>query len=109
MQFDLPSALLGLVLGVFLTLAIAYPRVGRNFARFASVMLFIGGIGMIVWAAAATLTGDTLIPFEVQGILVSKPSEAFGWGAGLLGGGILTLVLSCLGGADVASLSNRLR
>jgi len=96
MQWDIASFLVGLVVGVFITAALAFPRVGRIFARSAAIVLFVGGIGLIGWAAMALLRDSVLTPFQLGGVLVSQPAEAIGWGAGLLAGGILTLVLSSL-------------
>lgn len=96
MRFDGSSLLAGLLLGVLLTVCLAFPRVGRTLARVIAVLLFVGGIGLIAWAVGGLSMGAELTAFEVGPVLIAHPSDAFGWGAGLLAGGILTLVLSSL-------------
>lgn len=97
MQFEISSFLGGLVLGSLLTVALAFPRIGRIFARIAAVLFFIGGIGLIAWATGGLLLGSELTPFDLGQIAIADASDAIGWGTGLLAGGILTLVLSSLG------------
>ncbi len=97
MQFEISSLLGGLVLGSLLTAALAFPRVGRILARLLSVLLFVGGIGLIAWATGGLILGSDLTPFVIGQVTIADTSDAIGWGAGLLAGGILTLILSTLG------------
>lgn len=96
MQFDASSFLGGLVAGILLAVSLTFPRVGRTLARVIAVALFVGGIGLIAWAVGGLSMGAELTAFAVGPLLIAHPSDAIGWGGGLLAGGILTLVLSSL-------------
>ncbi len=74
----------GLLVGGIVTLAIAYPRVGRIVARVLAACALAAGVGLLVWAGEAMLNQSQLRAFGWQRLTVSQPGEALAWGVGLL-------------------------
>ena len=54
------------------------------------------GNGSLVWGISGTVSVERLRP-PFESTLITRVSEAIGWGAGFLTGGIVALVLSFLG------------
>jgi hypothetical protein len=100
MFVEITSFLLGAMMGAVVMASIAYPRVGRTFARILAVLAMAVGGGLLTWALDALIRGDTLRGIEWQPIAISQPSEALGWSAACLVGGIASLVLSYIGSAS---------
>jgi hypothetical protein len=72
------------------------PLVGRRLARIFAVIAMGLGMGLLLWGISGALSGDRLRPpFDSR--IIAEVSEAIGWGAGFLTGGIVALVLSFLG------------
>ncbi|MFV1966359.1 MAG: hypothetical protein ACC628_13130 [Pirellulaceae bacterium] len=94
------SFLLGILTGSIITLSVAYRRVGRIVARLVAVVALAAGAGLLTWALNGAIRGETLRGIAWQTIEISQPSEAFGWSAGLLLGGIAALLLSFFGRSD---------
>ncbi len=100
MQFQLASFVMGVLVGSLLSVAIAIPRVGRILARFATVLLFIAGIGFLTLGIVSIVWGGEFTSISLDQISIDAPAEALGIGGGLLAGGILALVLSFIRTAD---------
>lgn len=94
------SFLVGLVVGILLTAAISFPRVGRIVARIVATAGMASGIGLLTWALQGMISGTTLRAVHIGHLIVSQPGEGLGWSAALLGGGITALVLSFIGGSS---------
>ena len=87
-----------LIVAALFLWCIIRPSIGRLFARIVAVLAIGGGIGVLTWGICAAALGETIrSPFGLSS-LIAEPSEAIGWGAGLLAGGITALVLSFIGG-----------
>jgi len=70
--------------------------VGRRLARIFAVIAMGLGTGFLVWGISGAVSGERLRPpFGTN--IITEVSEAIGWGAGFLTGGIVALVLSFLG------------
>ena len=92
--------LLGILVGSVITLSVAYRRVGRIVAKLLAVVALAAGAGLLTWALHAVFRGEPLRGIAWQTIEISQPSEAFGWSAGLLLGGIVAFLLSSFGHSD---------
>ena len=99
MALQITSFVLGAAAGAIVTVSFAFPRVGRIATRILAVLGIAAGAGLLAWGFRALFGGDSLRAIEVQSVVISQPSEALGWSAGLLAGGITALVLSFLGGS----------
>jgi len=104
-QLRLDSHLSLAAIGVPLLLAVVLllwcfikPNVGRMFARILAVLAIGLGIGVLTWGIVAASLGEAIRSPIGLASLISVPSEAIGWGAGCLAGGIAALVLSLVGG-----------
>jgi hypothetical protein len=96
-----PVLLLLLVVAALLLWCIIRPNVGRLFARIFAVLAIGGGIGVLTWGICAAALGEAIrSPFGLTS-LIAEPSEAIGWGAGILAAGITALVLSFIGGRKI--------
>jgi hypothetical protein len=72
------------------------PLVGRRLARIFAVIAMGLGMGFLLWGISGAVSGERLrLPFDSH--IITDVSEAIGWGAGLLTGGIVALVPSFLG------------
>ncbi len=86
----------GLLLVGLLVWGLINPAVGRRLARIFAVIAMGLGTGSLLWGISGAMSGERLrAPFG--GALITEVSEAIGWGAGFLTGGIVALVLSFLG------------
>lgn len=94
------SFLVGLVVGILVSSAIAYPRVGRIVARIVATVGMAAGIGLLTWAVQGMISGNPMKAVHIGKLIVSQTGEALGWSAALLGGGITALVLSFIGGSS---------
>jgi hypothetical protein len=94
------SFLVGLVVGILVTTAIAYPRVGRIVSRIVATAGMAAGIGLLTWAVQGMISGVPMRAVHIGQLIVSQPGEGLGWSAALLGGGITALVLSFIGGSS---------
>ena len=94
MNVDITSLVLGVLAGVTLALAFAVPRIGRIFACILAVVLMTGGVGFLIWSIVSMTGVSEFRPIGTERLNLSTPVEALGLGAGLLAGGILTLVFS---------------
>jgi hypothetical protein len=72
------------------------PVVGRRLARNFSVIAMGLGTGLLLWGISGAVSGERLRP-PFGSNIITEVSEAIGWGAGFLTGGIVALVLSFLG------------
>jgi hypothetical protein len=72
------------------------PVVGRRLARTFAVIGMGLGMGLLLWGISGALSGKRLRP-PFGSDIITEVSEAIGWGAGFLTGGIVALVLSFLG------------
>ena len=72
------------------------PVVGRRLARIFAVIAMGLGTGLLLWGIIGALSGERLRP-PFDSHIITEVSEAIGWGAGFLTGGIVALVLSFLG------------
>ena len=72
------------------------PVVGRRLARVFAVIAMGLGMGLLLWGISGAVSGERLRP-PFDSHIITKFSEAIGWGAGFLTGGIVALVLSFLG------------
>ncbi len=73
------------------------PVVGRRLARTFAVITMGLGMGLLLWGISGAVSGERLRPPFSSNNLITEVSEAIGWGAGFLTGGIVALVLSFLG------------
>ena len=97
MMFDLTSFVLGVMIGGLVVACFAIPRVGRILTKCLAAALLAAGVGMLIWVSVQELRGGTLTPIVWRQIIITQPGEALGWGGGLVCGGILALVFSCIG------------
>jgi hypothetical protein len=72
------------------------PVVGRRLARIFAVIAMGLGMGLLIWGISGAMSGESLRP-PFDSHIITEVSEAIGWGAGFLTGGIVALVLSFLG------------
>ena len=72
------------------------PVVGRRLARIFAAIAMGLGVGLLLWGFSGAVSGQRLRP-PFGNNIISEVSEAIGWGAGFLTGGIVALVLSFLG------------
>ncbi len=72
------------------------PLVGRRLARTFAVIAMGLGMGFLLWGITGAVSGERLRP-PFDSHIITEVSEAIGWGAGFLTGGIVALVLSFLG------------
>jgi hypothetical protein len=72
------------------------PVVGRRLARTFAVIAMGLGMGLLLWGISGAASGERLRP-PFGSNIITDVSEAIGWGAGFLTGGIVALVLSFLG------------
>ena len=90
------SVFSGLLLLGLLLWGLINPVVGRRLARIFAVITMGLGIGILLWGISGAVSGERLRPpFDSR--IITAVSEAIGWGAGFLTGGIVALVLSFLG------------
>ena len=55
------------------------------------------GMGVLIWGVSAAALSEPIrspVDFLNVGFMISSPSEAIGWGAGFLTGGIAAIMLS---------------
>ena len=100
MNFDLTSFVLGVMTGGLVVACIAIPRVGRILTKCLATALLAAGVGVLIWVAIQEIRGGTLTPIVWGQVIITQPGEAFGWGGGLVCGGVLALVFSFLGSSD---------
>lgn len=81
MAIDVTSLLIGGLIGVILTIALVFPRIGRILARTMAVSTLALGLGGIVWVIDANARDAELSPIVLQNFVISEPSEAVGWSA----------------------------
>ncbi len=86
----------GLLLVGLLLWGLINPVVGRRLARIFAVVAMGLGMGLLLWGISGELSGERLRP-PFDSHIITEVSEAIGWGAGFLTGGIVALVLSFLG------------
>ena len=101
MDGHITSFILGTALGVLVTTALAFPRVGRIIVRVFAAAAMAVGAGMLTWSLYGILGGVSLQGIRIGTVTVSQPQEALAWSAGLLVAGIVSLVLSFIGGRAV--------
>ena len=85
----------GLLLVGLLVWGLINPVVGRRLARIFAVIAMGLGMGLLLWGFSGAVSGQRLRP-PFGSNIISEVSEAIGWGAGFLTGGIVALVLSFL-------------
>ena len=86
----------GLLLIGLLLWGLINPVVGRRVARVFAVIAMGLGMGLLLWGISGAMSGERLRP-PFDSHIITEVSEAIGWGAGFLTGGIVALVLSFLG------------
>ncbi len=86
----------GLLLVGLLLWGLINPVVGRRLARVFAVIAMGLGMGFLLWGISGAVSGERLRP-PFDSHIITEVSEAIGWGAGFLTGGIVALVLSFLG------------
>jgi hypothetical protein len=92
-------------MGLIVVLAVSFvmwclirANVARAFAKILAVLAIGAGIGILTWGICAQATGTPIrSPFGLVH-LIADAVEAIGWGAGLLAGGIVGMILSLVGG-----------
>ena len=99
MTLEILYFVLGMMTGSIVTLAIALPQVGRAIARVAGVTATAVGFGLLIWVFAAQARDGAMAAIALGRLRIAEPSDAFGWGAGLLLGGAIALLLSFLRGS----------
>ncbi len=87
----------GLLLVGLLIWGLINPVVGRRLARNFAVIAMGLGTGFLAWGISGAVSGERLRPPFSSSNIITEVSEAIGWGAGFLTGGIVALVLSFLG------------
>ena len=93
----IPVIVAVLVVLAFFACCVFKPVVGKIVARVFGVVFLGGGVGGLTWGICAAALGEEIrSPFGIVS-LIASPSEAIGWGTGLLTAGIASLVLSFLG------------
>src|SRR4051794_31969643 len=106
-----PGVLLALLLAILavglLVLGLVRPAVGRFVARVVAVVAMGLGVGCLVWGVVAGARGEQ--PPDTGPLAGTSYSLVIGCGAGFLTGGIVALVLSCLGGEPPCSPGNKPR
>jgi hypothetical protein len=96
MAIEITSFVVGVLTGTIVTLAMAIPRVGVATARVVGVSATAIGFGLLIWAFDAQASGGTSATIILGRVQIADPGDAFGWGAGLLLGGAITVLLSFL-------------
>ncbi len=86
----------GLLLVGLLVWGLINPVVGRRLARIFAAIVMGLGVGLLLWGFSGAVSGERLRPTFGSNI-ITEVSEAIGWGAGFLTGGIVALVFSFLG------------
>ena len=86
----------GLLLVGLLLWGLINPVVGRRLARIFAVIAMGLGMGFLLWGISGAVSGERLRP-PFDSHIITEASEAIGWGAGFLTGGVVALVLSFLG------------
>ena len=86
----------GLLLVGLLLWGLINPVVGRRLAKTFAVIAMGLGMGLLLWGISGAVSGERLRP-PLDSHIITEVSEAIGWGAGFLTGGIVALVLSFLG------------
>ena len=87
---------LGMLIGILLTVALCFPRVGRALGKTMAVVLMASGAGFFAWGMAA-FRNETFEPIGFGPILLVSAAQTLGWGVGALVGGITALVLAFVG------------
>src|SRR5947209_18698968 len=104
-----PGVLFALLLAVLavglLVLGFVKPATGRFVARVVAVVAMGLGVGCLVWGIVAGARGEQ--PPDTGPLAGTSYSLVIGCGAGFLTGGIVALVLCCLGGKPPASRETR--
>ena len=90
------AAFSGLLFVGLLVWGLINPVVGRRLARIFAVIAMGLGVGLLLWGFSGAVSGQRLRP-PFGSNIISEVSEAIGWGAGFLTGGIVALVFSFLG------------
>jgi hypothetical protein len=85
---------IGVLLGVVLTLSFTNLSLGRIFLRIFAVLCLAFGFGLVIWPAVSLALGEKMDRFDLDVVQISKPAEAFALGAGFLLGGGLSLFMS---------------
>ncbi len=85
-----------LLLSGLLVWGLIDPVVGRRLARTFAVIAMGLGMGLLLWGISGAVSGKRLRP-PFGSNIITAVSEAIGWGAGFLTGGIVALVLPFLG------------
>jgi sugar phosphate permease len=90
------SVFSGLLLVGLLVWGLTNPAVGRRLAKHFAVIAMGLGMGLLLWGISGAVSGERLRP-PFGSNIITEVSEAIGWGAGFLTGGIVALVPSFLG------------
>jgi hypothetical protein len=96
MTVEITAFVAGILVGALSALALVFPQVARAVARAIGTVALATGGGMLVWGFDALGRDSELTGIIVGSLRVTQTSEAMGWGAGLLIGGIVALLLSFL-------------
>jgi hypothetical protein len=92
----LGEVLLGVLLGALAVACFSYPQVGRAIGKVVAVIGIALGAGLIAWGFSCVMADD-FAPMHSGPVYIMSVSQVFGWGIGLLAGGITALVLSLVG------------
>lgn len=92
----LSAVVSGVLLGALSLACFSYPQVGRAIGKVVAVICITIGAGVVTWGVASSIAGD-FVAMEAGPVVVASLSQVFGWGIGVLAGGITALVLSLVG------------
>lgn len=92
----LSEVFLGVLLGALAVACFSYPQVGRAIGKVVAVIGIALGAGLVAWGVSGAIAGD-FSPMQSGPVFIMSLSQVFGWGFGLLAGGITALVLSLAG------------
>lgn len=90
---DISKVMLGALLGGLALACFSYPQVGRAIGKVVAVIGIACGTGLCAWGVSCSI-GDDFSPMQVGPVIIMAISQVFGWGVGMLAGGITALVLS---------------
>lgn len=91
------DVVLGALIGILITTAFSFPRVGRAVGKTTAVILLSLGVGLITWGIFGLIDAEAFKPMEFGPVLFSTAAQALGWGAGGLVGGLTALTLASIG------------
>lgn len=98
---EVGALMLGIAIGAMLVSSFAFARVARILAKTIAVIGIGLGVGLLTWGILAAAGGE-FQSLQAGPIQFVSASQAIGWGAGALGGGVTALVLAFVQNRDTS-------